>query len=455
MSRVTVHFAGEGSGVAELTWGQLELWGAMRRQRTWMPLPVREPLPSGTTLDEMAGWLRYVMSRHQAMRTRLALRPDGPPRQVVHGSGDIAMDVVEAGDEDPVAVAQRTVDRFVFRDFDFEREWPVDMAIITRDGVPAIRVFSVCHLVTDAFGAMALMTDLARRAAAPDDPAPPLTATEPLAQADWQCSPAGRRHSETALRHWAEALRELPARRFPPPVDRGEPRHWGLVLVSPAIHRAVRVIRHRTGANSAQVILTLFLVALTQVTGVHPAATRVAVNNRFRRGLADTVSVITQYGLCAVDVAGITIDEALARVSRRVIATFKHAYFDPIGLARVIDEASRERGEEVDLECYYNDRRLGEDGEAPGGPPPAVDDVLAALPQTTLTGEPITTRASERFFAAVEEAPDALRLVLEGDTRYLSRDALAAIAVAVEERAVAAARDASATTGVPCLHAPR
>ncbi len=287
-----VHFAGEGSGVAELTWGQLELWGAMRRQGTWMPLPVREALPAGTTVEDMAEWLRYVMSRHQSMRTKLAFRPDGPPRQVVHGSGDIAMDVVEAGEEDPDAVAQRTIDRFVFRDFDFESEWPVDMAVIARHGVPLIRVFNVCHLVTDAFGAMALMADLARRAAAPHDPAPPVTATEPLAQAEWQCSPAGRRHSETALRHWAEAIRELPARRFPPPVDRGEPRHWGLVFVSPATHHAVRVIRHRTGANSAQVILTLFLVALTQVTGVHPAATRVGVNNRFRRGLSDTVSVI-------------------------------------------------------------------------------------------------------------------------------------------------------------------
>ncbi len=450
-----VHFAGEGSGVAELTWGQLELWGAMRRQGTWMPLPVREALPAGTTVEDMAEWLRYVMSRHQSMRTKLAFRPDGPPRQVVHGSGDIAMDVVEAGEEDPDAVAQRTIDRFVFRDFDFESEWPVDMAVIARHGVPLIRVFNVCHLVTDAFGAMALMADLARRAAAPHDPAPPVTATEPLAQAEWQCSPAGRRHSETALRHWAEAIRELPARRFPPPVDRGEPRHWGLVFVSPATHHAVRVIRHRTGANSAQVILTLFLVALTQVTGVHPAATRVGVNNRFRRGLSDTVSVIMQYGLCVVDIAGVTFDEALARVSRRVIATFKHAYFDPIRLTELIDEASRARGEEVDLECYYNDRRLGEDSEPSGDPPPAIDDVLAALPPATLTGEPFTTRASERFFAAVEEAPGALRLVLEADTRYLSRDAMVALAHAVEERAVAAARDASATTGVPCADAPR
>jgi Condensation domain len=268
MDQVLIHFAGEGSGVAELTWGQRELWGAMQRQGTWMPLPIREPLPAGTTVEDMAEWLRYVMSRHQTIRTKLAYRPDGPPRQVVHGSGDIAMDVIEAGDEDPAAVAQRTIDRYVDQDFDFARDWPVDMAVILRHGVPVIRVFNVCHMVTDAFGAAALIADLARRDAAPHEPPPPLTATEPLAQAAWQCSPAGQRHSDGALRHWAEALREMPARRFPPAVDRGEPRHSGLTIVSPAVHLAVCAIRHRTGANGAQVILTLFLIALTRVTGV-------------------------------------------------------------------------------------------------------------------------------------------------------------------------------------------
>src|SRR5690349_406210 len=110
MRQMVVHFEGEGSGVAELTWGQLEILGAMRRQATRMPLPVIEPLPPGTTVDSVADWLRYLMGRHQAMRTRLRYRPDGPPLQVLYASGDIAIDLVDAGDEDPADVAQRMLE---------------------------------------------------------------------------------------------------------------------------------------------------------------------------------------------------------------------------------------------------------------------------------------------------------------------------------------------------------
>jgi hypothetical protein len=147
-----------------------------------------------------------------------------------------------------------------------------------------------------------------------------------------------------------------------------------------------------------------------------------------------------QYGLCVVDVDGVAFDEALARVSRRVIATFKHAYFDPNRLAELVADVSRERGEEVDIECYYNDRRFGQDDESVGGTPPTVEDVLAALPATTITPWAITNRATERLFAAVEQEPGSFRMSFEVDTRHLPKDALAAIARTMEELAVAAVR---------------
>jgi hypothetical protein len=438
-----VNFAGEGFGVAELSWGQLEILGAMQRQRTWMPLPYAQPLPAGTTVEDVADWLRYLMGRHQVLRTRLRFNVDAPSHQVVCGSGDIALDVVEAGDEDPVDVAQRMVNRhedYVEHVFDVARDWPILLAAVLKDGVPVYRVITVCHVVWDAFGALAMLADLRQRDASGGRPPKPPTAMQPLEQARWQRSPAGQRHNENVLRHWAQLLRQMPAQRFPPPIDRGEPRHWLLELVSPAIHLAIQVIRQRTQAGSAQVILTLFLVALARVTGINPSVARVAVNNRFRRGLADSVSVTTQYGLCMVDVAGVPFDEALARVSRRVIATFKNAYYDPVHVAELVERIGRERGEELDIHCYYNDRRLSHE-DKPVDDPPGQVQVREAQAATTVNQQPLTRRSSERLFAAVEEKPGSFRMTLEADTWHLSREAMVAWARAMEQTAVAAALD--------------
>jgi Condensation domain len=447
MSRMVVHFAGEGSGVAELSWGQLEILGAMERQRTWMPLPDKQPLPAGTTLEDVAEWLRYLMNRHQVLRTRFRFSADGQPCQVLHASGDIAVDVVEAGDEDPVDVAQRMIDRYEKHDFDLARDWPIFLAVVLKDRVPVYRVITVCHIVWDAFGALEMLAGLRDREAGGIASSRQITAMQPLEQARWQRSPAGQRHNDAVLRHWAEILRQMPARRFPTPVDRGEPRHWWLEFVSPATHLALQAIRSRTRAGGAQVILTLFLVALARVTGINPSVTRIAVNNRFRRGLADSVSLITQYGLCMVDVAGVPFDEALERVNRRVISTFKNAYYDPARVAELVDRVGAERGEELDVHCYYNDRRLTEE-ERPALNPPAAAEIRAALSATRFGYEPLSRR-SERLFAAVEEAPGSFRMTLEADIWHLPRETLLMCARAMEQTAVAAALDPTGPADEP------
>jgi hypothetical protein len=318
--------------------------------------------------------------------------------------------------------------------------------VVLCDGVPAISVLSICHIVSDAFGGIALATDLAERDAG--RPGRPITALQPLEQARWQRSEQGQRHGEAVLRHWALLLRGMPARRFPAPVDRGEPRYRRVRLDSPATYLAIRVIRERTGVASAQVILALFLVALAQVTGINPSATRVAVNNRFRQELADSVSLVNQYGLCVVDVADVTFDEALRRLGRRMFATLKNAYYDPLRLAELVERVGRERGEEVDVHCYYNDRRLFQDDDAPAGPVPTAAQVQAAIPLSTIAHE-VVADAAERLFAAVEMATDTFKLTLEADTHHLSREAMAACAAALESVAVGAALDPAAPTDVP------
>ena len=53
-----------------------------------MPIGGAQPLPPGTTVQDLQERLRYLMSRYQSMRTRLRFEPDGTPRQVVYAAGE-------------------------------------------------------------------------------------------------------------------------------------------------------------------------------------------------------------------------------------------------------------------------------------------------------------------------------------------------------------------------------
>jgi hypothetical protein len=214
------------------------------------------------------------------------------------------------------------------------------------------------------------------------------------------------------------------------------------------MHLAVRAIAARTGADTSSVLLTLFAVALVRASGVHPAVTRVLVNNRFRPGLADVVAPLTQAGLLVVDVAGVTVDEAVARTRPRTMATYKYAYYDPYRMLELVDRVGRERGEPVDIGCFFNDRRLVRQ-EQPGGPVPTPAEIRAALPDSRLRCLLQQDEPMERLFVSADHDPDAVDLDILTDTHYLAPAGLAALVRGMEEVAVAAAGDPAAPTGVP------
>jgi hypothetical protein len=431
--RILVPFEGEGAGVGEMTWGQRELWGGMVRQRSWMPLAFVRPLPPGTTVGDVAAELCFVMSRHQSMRTLLRMRPDGPPCQVLHGRGEVALEIVHADDADPAQVAEQTRQRLWDTEYDFEREWPVRTAVVVRDGVPTHQVTVSCHLVSDAFGAIALAADLTDRDPATGAARHPVTAMQPLEQAAWQQSEAGRQQCEAVLRYWEGILRAITPRRFPEQAGRfaERARFWRVDLRSRAAFLAIQAIAARTGTDPAPVILTVFARALCRVTGIDPVVTRVVVSNRFRRGLADTVSPISQTGLLVLDVAGVPFDEALERVRRRTMAAYKYAYYDPLRMDALVDRVARERGEEVDIACFYNDRRLSQATVAK----PTAEQVRAALPETSIREEPLD-KPNERLFVHINDVPDALDVTIFADTHHLSLDQMRACAQGMEDVAV-------------------
>lgn len=120
-----------------------------------------------------------------------------------------------------------------------------------------------------------------------------------------------------------------------------------------------------------------------------PSAIRTFVSDRFRPGLRKSVTPLIATCVCVIDVADTDFDTVAAQAWRSRLKAAKFAYFDTRDLWSMFDRVAAERGEEVDLLCYFNDLRRESAAVRPG-PLPTPEEIPVALPLTTLTWGPHT-----------------------------------------------------------------
>jgi hypothetical protein len=228
-------------------------------------------------------------------------------------------------------------------------------------------------------------------------------------------------------------------------------------LMSPGLGLALRAYAAVSRADTSTVLLAALAVVLTRLTGINPAVVCEVSSNRFRPGLAESVSVLNQNGICVIDVADAGFDEVVARSWRASMAARLNAYYDPRVLRRLIADVGRDRREEVDLSCFFNDQRRDRQGfglraaSPPSGPNPSRrtagagdaaltrDEVLAALPRTTLRSRYVDEVPHESFFLNVSDANATLTLTLYTDRLVLSRSDREALLRGIEALVVEAA----------------
>ncbi|NJP43964.1 condensation domain-containing protein [Actinacidiphila epipremni] len=438
--RVVVDFAGDGEGVAEMSWGMWEIWQAMARQRSPLPIGGRAALEPGTTVDDLAAELRYLLERFPSMRTRLRFAPGGRALQQLFATGQTVLEVYDAPpDADPDEVAAAVEQAYRDREFDFAGEWPVRMGAVRQHGRPVHLVTVMHHLVTDGLGGAIMLRQVATRDTSP------VSGMQQLEQARWQRSPAGQRQSERALRHFENVLRTMPARQLPGPTDPRSPRHWGAEFHSPALVAALPRISARTGTGIPGVLLGLFAIGLYRATGIDPVVVRPVVNNRFRAAFSDVVCMVAQAGVCVIDVAGATAAEVVERARRGSMAAYKHAYFDPEALDELVARISVERGEDAEIRTYFNNRSTyepppGAGADAEADPQELARELLAARADTVFRWIAEEDAQTERFFMHVDDtAEGGLRFEIRIDTHYVSPAQAEAFAYAMEAAAIEAA----------------
>jgi hypothetical protein len=315
----------------------------------------------------------------------------------------------------------------------------VRFAVIRSGGVLTHQVLVILHTSIDADGLVALVADLDR-----DDESAPV-GMPPLEQARRQQTPAGRKQNATSLGYLEKVLRTVSPSRFGERKYEGERIIHQIEYRSPATQLAIGSVAARLGVNTSPVLLASFAVGLARFTGVNPVLAMLMVSNRFRPGLSDSVSALIQLTPYLIDVADITLDEAVARAARSALTAYKNAYYNPYEQDEVIERVERERGEEIDLSCFYNDSRVFDRG-ATG--PVTAEQIRAALEHSTVSWADKINPPKRKIYFNLFDTRGDIKFEMTADSRWFAPADLETIVRNIEAVAVEAALDGSAPTGV-------
>jgi hypothetical protein len=452
--RIRVPFAGPGAGTAPLTWGQKAILHDMRETGWALNLSAVRALPAATTVADVAARLGSLISRYPALRMRLDTDESGHPRQVVHASGEITLNVVDVRDaEGPGDVLRRASDLWyerLFTRLDLYRDWPMRMTVFRHRGLAACQVWTLPEILVDVTSFNLIMEDLTsgdtsdRRLGDP-------RAAGILDLGRRERTPALRRTSDRAMRYWESQLRHIPPLTFGEPTHpegRLGGRYWHGRFSSPAAHLAMQAISRRTRTDSSRVLLALISTAIARVTGINPLTAKVILNNRFRPGFAGAIASLSQNSVLTLDLAGATIDEAVARARRVSLAAGMYAYYDPDQLEELIARLDAERGFPARVTCRINDRRvttrprtvITDAGQV------TMEQISDRMPETFLSWDGTLETVPEQAFISVEDYPQTVYLQVIFDMACFTEAQVEALLYGVESVAIAAAFDPAVPT---------
>jgi hypothetical protein len=452
--RVAVPFSGPGAGTAPLSWGQKAILQDMRNSDWTYNISGAHYVPDGLTVADVAERLGRLMGKHPALRTRFGTDDDGKPCQVVHGSGEIELEVMTFADHldrtDAVDHGNRLWLKWMATPLEEHTPWPLRMGVMQYRGEAVYMVLTLGHMVVDGVGGLLLMTDLdlGELVGRPVDP----DAVRLADLARWETTPQARRISDRAMRYWEGHLRSLP------PLTFGEPevpdyeagrRCRNVRFQSRAAYLAVVEIARRIRTDTGPVLLAVIATAIARTTGVNPLTLHVASGNRYRPGLADVIGSVVQNAVLTLDFDG-TVDDVIAQARQATTSALMHSYYDPDQLAELAERLDAERGHPARITCRVNDRRFSTRSRADAveaAPAVTEDEIRARQPETHLKWHRFVYRWTDQLFVNIEDHPDTVHLQVVTDIDLFPAEQVEALLHAVEEVAIEAAFHSDVPTG--------
>lgn len=444
---ITVSFTGARACRAPLTWGQSGIWGKFQVDpdcdlNASYVLTVQD---DGISVAVAADAISRIVARHEALRTRLQCSEDRV-WQVVDKSGVLSITITEAHKAtlmtNVVAAARRQREA----KFDLCKEFHMRTGFVTVEGDVRFIALTFSHFAADVAAAQILLNELQLVLSGQELPDEAVMQPSDLAWTQ-ERTPQCRAQTERSARYWSAHYRRIPPTMFPLAGPAENPRRQQAMLVSPALEMAAEIIAGDARVTTSAVLLAATCAMAGVWAGHRVSAMNALAHNRVQPGHGGMVSNLVQLGLVVVDLE----DElSFLKVARQAwlsaLDAYRHSYYDQAAINRVIEEASSERGVDVNPFCCFNDLRgLGRpgrnshaaNGRAKGRSEQAVRESLA---QTSVTWEAGNIPWSRcRFCMQVVDHGPASALVLIADTCYLPRASIEGFLLGVEELLVRAA----------------
>ncbi|ETK35219.1 condensation domain-containing protein [Microbispora sp. ATCC PTA-5024] len=427
----TVAFTGARAGEAPLTWGQRLMWRAvhlMGDSQSFLNCPWVLPVHGRPDLGAVLDALRLLLERHESLRTTFHDTPGGPVQRVAR-DGTLVVDLVDAGRERALQVAERLAGEMSGTVFAHGTDLPLRCAVVTRNGRPKALAFTFSHLAVD-FQALSLLSAEWRGLLRGEHPPP--VEWQPMDQAGLEREEASQARSARSIRYWRSVLEEVPLDVFDhAPREPDDPRFIEVGMESVALAAAAERLAERWTVSTTSVMLAACATVLAVVSGRDRAVMQLVHSNRRDPRTRAMVGTVGQDGLFVLDLPRTGFDAACQAAHRAALTAYRNAHYDPFAMQAMREEIGRLRGREPDLDAFFNDRRGT--GAWPSLPRVAREDDPARLTGKTRTYV-VDAWPGVRFkaFFTLGTAPDTAQLSLIVDTAYLPQDTARAMLLGVE-----------------------
>jgi hypothetical protein len=426
--QIMCEFGGNREGSAALTWGQYQVWNNMRPHRpgvanmpkfVWVPDGLRL---TGTAVGDVISGL---VTRHEALRTRILSSGDGP-YQFVKRAGALPLAIVRCAEDAVGSAGESLVNRIVRPPFDYSVEGPIRVGLVVVGDRVRLIVLGLCRIVVDDYSLQIMERELQLLFRGETFAAEP--ALQPLDLAADQASSRWRRHSARALKYWTNMC-ENTAPLPPVAATSDSPAHV-LNLVSRALWLATRSAARRYEVSTSTVLLAASAALLGRWTGNSTCGMSVVARNRFVPQYSEMVTSLAQRGPFVMDLAGRrTVGELIESTADAALRAYHHGYYDQEALNAVLERISTERGAEAGPVLAFNDLRSDAERASTDDDGAGVDDPITTTPRDALKSsrfhvEPATGVKWVKPPINLQVLPchGAMNLRLHTDSRYMSPD---------------------------------
>jgi hypothetical protein len=359
-------FAGAEGGIFPATWSQREFWRTISKHRPggfyqiWLTFDLPEPWPLAEVLD----LLRFLITRHQALRTKMSEDDSGKLWQVIAGEGSLPVRI--AGLPGGVDIEQFTSDvreEFWAAEPDLCRDFPLKLAVVTSGGMARSVVLVCSHVVLDGGSAQVLENEvdtlISKRPAHQERVLPPVSFA-PKDQAREESRPGSQRTSDKSVAYWRSVLTESGPGVFSL-TEAGRAPLWMGSLTSWALGKAETALMRDAGLASSAIFMSATCCVLGLITGQPRMTFRLPAANRISVAHREFVGALSQHGIITVElVPGITFYELTRMLGRKLLLAYSRTRYNPDDLWPVISEVESARGAPLDLTYLFNDMRFND-----------------------------------------------------------------------------------------------